>query len=711
MKNNKIIFSLLAAALTFVSCEDYLDADIDFGVDEAAVFGSYAGVSGYLDYAFEYVLDHASGYGANSSMNAGSGYSNCSNLSDETAATPNTTGMCPTINPNLGVWYGTTGYFETYMANNTTQIAGRTLTGLRIVNKVIENIDSVPSLTDDQYNQIKGQAHFFRGFFFFELIKRWGGIPNWMQSFDPSAGESNYVLPRLTYEECTDMLIAELDLAADLLPAIWDTSNTLRPTRIAALSVKALAELYAASPLMQNDMSTTLQKTEYGAARAATALQYTIDALTAIDSEDPSRQIYANIETMLTNGTNLAGGTNDLDNTSLDYNWNTQVIMNRSNTSAMSWDRDETVYGLGYANVIISTKNLGPEDIFANNGCMHITNRQTTIRCNWHNMRISNASGNWGYNHMTATQNAVDWHETSRGYKVILDGSYWVTDDPYYSANANPRSTTSADYPYYIPDTMWPAMYSDRDPRLTYNIHCPGEQWGNYKNGSTDLPYFLATWNGGEERFSTATYDNETGYCVKKYQWDTSRAAAGTSSYTRYDFTGPFIRTSVLWLMYAELSNELYGPATVGSVNYKGYSALTAINQLRARCNHVDVVAKNYASKETMRDLIRNEWNVECYLENHRWHNVRRWMIAEETFEGIFPIDGVTVVALGETSDAGPYGGGTTMYTTPDDGAPFSFTRKECPLENRVFERKHYWYPFPQDEIERGYISPQNPGW
>ena len=43
---------------------------------------------------------------------------------------------------------------------------------LRIVNRVIERVPRMDNLTTDQKNQLLGQAYFFRGWFYFEIIRR-----------------------------------------------------------------------------------------------------------------------------------------------------------------------------------------------------------------------------------------------------------------------------------------------------------------------------------------------------------------------------------------------------------------------------------------------------------------------------------------------------------------------------------------------------------
>ncbi len=56
-------------------------------------------------------------------------------------------------------------------------------------------------------------------------------------------------IPRNTYEECVDLIAEEMKQAAKELPERRDNLNIARPTRGAALAVRAKAYLYGASPL------------------------------------------------------------------------------------------------------------------------------------------------------------------------------------------------------------------------------------------------------------------------------------------------------------------------------------------------------------------------------------------------------------------------------------------------------------------------------
>lgn len=86
-----------------------------------------------------------------------------------------------------------------------------------------------------------------------------------------------------------------------------------------------------------------------------------------------------------------------------------------------------------------------------------------------------------------------------------------------------------------------------------------------------------------------------------------------------------------------EAMNEAYGPETDGLGN--GKSALWAVNQIRTRSQYPNLPEymgqrggmpsiPSGMGKEEMRERIRHERRIELAFEEHRFWDVRRWMIA-----------------------------------------------------------------------------------
>ena len=138
--------------------------------------------------------------------------------------------------------------------------------GIRRANIFINNIDVVPynSTYTDSRGQIrplnvtqKAEARFLRVCFYFELVKRYGGVPL-MGDNVPQLGD-NMELPRNTFEQCINYIVSELDAIKDDLRTYANGVPTdyndyaHAPTREACIAMKARVLLYAASPLFNEN--------------------------------------------------------------------------------------------------------------------------------------------------------------------------------------------------------------------------------------------------------------------------------------------------------------------------------------------------------------------------------------------------------------------------------------------------------------------------
>lgn len=113
-------------------------------------------------------------------------------------------------------------------------------------NTVIENVEPMENIEADLKKRVLGEAHFLRGWAYFQLVQLYGGVPIRLSSLGANP-ESN--TPRATVMETYQVVIDELKLAEQLLfPRGSDQAGDLgRATRGAAKAFLAKAYLTIAS--------------------------------------------------------------------------------------------------------------------------------------------------------------------------------------------------------------------------------------------------------------------------------------------------------------------------------------------------------------------------------------------------------------------------------------------------------------------------------
>ena len=127
-------------------------------------------------------------------------------------------------------------------------------TNISNCNIFFERVDNVGFTDETEKTNLVGQVRFIRAFEYWDLIARWGAMPIITKSFSINDREEIVGQKRNTYKECIDFLVSELDQAAKELPANWSGDDYGRATSVAALALKSRILLYAASPLMNEDV-------------------------------------------------------------------------------------------------------------------------------------------------------------------------------------------------------------------------------------------------------------------------------------------------------------------------------------------------------------------------------------------------------------------------------------------------------------------------
>jgi hypothetical protein len=137
---------------------------------------------------------------------------------------------------------------------NADDLWSRNYTAIRNATVFIVYINRVPMIEKLPNGQparaaYRSEARFLRAWLYFQLVKRYGGVPLLGDSIRQIT--DNVQLPRAPFSDCINYIVSECDNIKDSLrTAAMVTPNTYgRITRGAALALKAEVLLYAASPL------------------------------------------------------------------------------------------------------------------------------------------------------------------------------------------------------------------------------------------------------------------------------------------------------------------------------------------------------------------------------------------------------------------------------------------------------------------------------
>ena len=120
---------------------------------------------------------------------------------------------------------------------------------IRKINLFLEKMEETDVVLENK-EQLVAEAKFLRAFIYFELIKRFGGVPIVMQSYG-LADVENVTFRRNTFDECVAFIEQDLTEAMPDLPDQYPSTdaNYGRATADACQALLSRTLLYAASPL------------------------------------------------------------------------------------------------------------------------------------------------------------------------------------------------------------------------------------------------------------------------------------------------------------------------------------------------------------------------------------------------------------------------------------------------------------------------------
>ena len=649
------IFLPIVAGGMFSSCADYLDVDKYFydqlSIDSA--FSKRKYVDGWLSNAFEPIQYITEGEGMRRWM------------SDD-------------IVKYEGRDYQNGNYSATTNNGDSENLLYKTYEAVRKASTFIDNVDRCGELTEVEKADMKGQMRFIRAYAYWSLIRHFGPVPLIPEhGLDVSLSYEELSLPRASLDEIVAFIDQDLVVAARSLPMVRTVNNMGRPTRGAALALRARILLWVASPLMngnrdlfnvKDNRGRQLVPQEYDEskwAKAAAAAKevmdlgiyelYTIEP--SPDTPEYERPPY-NAEF---SDKNFPDGWADVD--------------------------PYLSYKSIFDGTIIGSKN--PELIFTR------TSRGNEQINHW----VSNCMPRTlsGSNLIGVSQKQVDAYYMDNGQTIQEAEATGYYKEDGFTTSSNPLNEGGA--PFLPANVSW--QYAHREPRFYASIAYCGSIWvcasaneAQYRNKQI---FYYRDLNDGKQGFKEDC--PLTGIGFKKFVNDED---AFTQGGYRMDKTENTIRYAEMLLIYAEALNELTPGKSYTVERYNGETMTvqrdvnemrSAMKPIRMRAGVPDFDDVVYANQELFRTALKRERQIELVGENcFRYYDLRRWKDA--LLEENQPLMGCNINISDDVTRVQEFYRPTVVASMP-----------------KVFTQRMYLWPFPDKEMKRNVNLTQNPGW
>lgn len=328
MKISKLYTAICAVALSaasLTSCTDYLDKSPDSDISATDAYKDFQNFQGFTEELYNCIPYFSKGYWTNSwnwgedeIMNVGIDYHMVYKVDQ---------GDFWGWQSEYDGWkcgWMDGGEFGNFVPNDDKRFTKMSLWkgawyAIRKANIGLQNLDLMTDATLEEKNLIKGQLLFFRGWFYFELMQYFGGLPYFTE---PLSATEEFNAPRLSYQETADLAAKDLEEAAQLLPMDWDKTkvgantygkNQIRITKAAALGFLGKNYLWAGSPLMNKESQGS---PTYNAEYCKKAAEVLGDLLTQVESGNtqygllPWNEVSNNFYTIEQNG-HIPGSSKD----------------------------------------------------------------------------------------------------------------------------------------------------------------------------------------------------------------------------------------------------------------------------------------------------------------------------------------------------------------------------------------------------------------
>ena len=466
---------------------------------------------------------------------------------------------------------------------------------IRNCNTFLENIDNVYNMEDWEKREWKADVQALKAFIYFELMRRYGPIALVPENLPADADVKTLQLPRLHVDTCFKEIINLLDESLEYIPLSTTRQSIYAYTfcRESVLALKAKVLLYAASPLFNGNKFYSDFRDKEGNPLFSDKEDKNKWRLAA-EAADEAVAVCESVGRHLSQGTSSKNS--DLLNTMADIE--NSVISTFSNSEfLLEWKWSTRLDDFTLPRLVKDANNYN-----------------------------SNVHGD-----LSPSMTMVEMYYTEHGLPIDQDNSW------NYVGRYKMSTETSSLYTDVVPmneDVL--QLHLRREPRFYASIAGDRLYWQRGTN-TPNMNYNLLVearqgekWGTDENTVVSNSFQNINGYWLKKHT---------NSAWTTYGYannyngqTAPLMRLAEVYLMQAEAWNEY-----LEKPDSRVYDPL---NKVRERAGIPKVVSawkSSYSAnpsrvdtKEGMREIIRQEINIELAFEGHRYWNLRRWLIAHE---------------------------------------------------------------------------------
>ncbi|QBQ40164.1 RagB/SusD family nutrient uptake outer membrane protein [Sphingobacterium psychroaquaticum] len=547
------------------------------------------------------------------------------------------------------------------------------------------------ALPQDEVDRMKDESRFLLAYAYFTLLELYGPVPLITELAD--AENQNIDYARASMDDVInyiDGLLAAVITSKNLPATIksestvtpYNTGEMVRPTLLTAYALRAKLWTYAASKLFNGGFTESLSIANKDGARL-------------FPDYNPEKWQTAKqrLEEFLAYAHGLGHKLH------VEYNTGGTVINpHESVYQVFQKYNDEIIWATAYNNYSdpnAQERRSNPVDLYAS-------------PTNFANIGVS--------------QETVDAFFMSNG-KTIYDSGSGYKENNFITVKNPTHVNNNGDQNVYN-------MYADREPRFYAAVGYNGKSWHLHANEHNNPSGVYYQWYGRGKPSGIAGGENwpRAGYLLYKFkhrriaQGRTSIAVAGAPGspftvYTSWSRPSILFRLADFYLYYAEVLNEI-NPNDPKIIEYIDKIRIRAGIPGYAQMNANQTKTGVIGNKEAQFKAIVQERHVELLGEGQRWFDLRRWMICDPV-ETNQPdkggVDGDMTRMSGMNMNgfdnvAIKYGNTTT--TVKPLGDPDSFFQR-TKIENRRWVKEYYWYPVPQNEINKskGRLLVQNPLW